>query len=231
MRLILSCEHASPVIPEPYVELLAGARHLLDSHLSYDLGAAEVCRALAELAEAAYCGGCSRLLIDLNRSLHHRGLFSEFSRCLSRAARDEIVARYYTPFRNAVLVAVERALVQHGGMAHIAVHSFTPILNGVVRSNDFGLLYDPRRQGERELARRLAAAMRTTDPQLAIKMNYPYRGVADGHTTALRRRFSDRGYLGLEVEINQNLVVDDRGRSAVTVLLADALRQSGIGRG
>jgi predicted N-formylglutamate amidohydrolase len=231
MRLLLSCEHASPLIPEPYGELLAGARHLLDSHLGFDIGAATVCRGLEGLAEAAFYGGCSRLLIDLNRSLHHRGLFSEFSRHLSRAAKDEIVARYYTPFRNAVLVAVERALGQHRGLAHIAVHSFTPILNGVVRSNDFGLLYDPRRQGEKELARRLMAAMRTTDPELSIRMNSPYRGVADGHTTALRRRFGDGGYLGLEVEINQNLVVDDRGRSAVAALLTEALRQCGIGRG
>jgi predicted N-formylglutamate amidohydrolase len=73
--------------------------------------------------------------------------------------------------------------------------------------------------------------MRNIDPGLAIMMNYPYRGVADGHTTALRRRFGDRGYLGLELEINQNLVMDDRGRSAVVVLLAAGLRRCGIGRG
>ena len=33
-------------------------------------------------------------------------------------------------------------------------------------------------------------------------MNYPYRGVSDGHTAALRRRFRKR-YLGLEIEVNQ----------------------------
>jgi len=230
MRLLLSCEHASPLIPEPYGDLLAGARHLLDTHLSYDIGAAEVCRGLEGLAEAAYYGGCSRLLIDLNRSLHHRGLFSEFSRHLARAAREEIVGRYHTPFRNAVLTTVERVIARYGEVLHLSVHSFTLILNGVVRSNNIGLLYDPRRPGEGELARRLAAAMRNIDPGLAIRMNYPYRGVADGHTTALRRRFGDRGYLGLELEINQNLVVDERGRSAVVALLADALRRSGIGR-
>ena len=231
MRLILSCEHASPVIPEPYVELLAGARHLIDSHLSYDIGAVEVCRALAELTEAAFYGDCSRLLIDLNRSRHHRRLFSDFSRHLPPADKEEIVTRHYTPFRNAVLVAVERSLAQSGGVAHVSVHSFSPVLDGVVRSNDFGLLYDPRRDGEKELARRLAAAMRAIDPTLLIRMNYPYRGTADGHVTALRRRCGDRGYLGLELEINQNLLKDARGRSAVIALLVATLGRIGIGRG
>jgi len=231
VRLVLSCEHASPLIPEPYGELLAGARHLLDSHRSHDIGAAEVCRGLEGLAENSFYGGCSRLLIDLNRSLRHRGLFSEFSKHLPRAAKDEIVGRCYTPFRNAVLVAVERIIARYGEVLHLSVHSFTPILNGVIRFSDIGILYDPRRESERRLARRLAAAMRAIDPGLAIRMNYPYRGVADGHTTALRRRFGEKGYLGLELEINQNLVVDDRGRSTVAALLAEGLSQSGIGRG
>ena len=231
MRLLLSCEHASPLIPEPYVQLLAGARHLLHSHRGYDIGAAAVCRGLEGLAEAALYGGCSRLLIDLNRSLHHRGVFSDFSQHLPRAAREEVVARYYTPFRNAVLAAVEEIIARHGGVLHLSVHSFTPVLNGVVRFTDLGILYDPRREGEKELARRLASALRASDPSLALRMNYPYRGVADGHTTALRRRCGDRGYLGLELEINQKLVMDDRGRSAVVALLAEGLRRCGIGRG
>ena len=80
------------------------------------------------------------------------------------------------------------------------------------------------------MARRLAAAMRTINPRLSLRMNYPYRGVNDGHVTALRRRFGADGYLGLELEINQNLLVDDRGRSASVATLVAALRQSGIGR-
>jgi predicted N-formylglutamate amidohydrolase len=231
VRLLLSCEHAFPIIPKPYVQLLAGARHLLHSHRGYDIGAAEVCRGLEGMAEASFYGGCSRLLIDLNRSLHHRGVFSDYSQHLPRAAREEIVARYYTPFRSAVLVAVEEIIARDGGVLHLSVHSFTPVLLGVVRSNDIGILYDPRRPGEKELARRLATALQTIDPSLALRMNYPYRGVADGHTTALRRRCGERGYLGLELEINQNLVMDDRGRSAVVVLLAAGLRRCGIGRG
>nr|WP_240191768.1 N-formylglutamate amidohydrolase [Desulfoprunum benzoelyticum] len=229
--MLLSCEHAFPALPEPYVQLLTGARHLLHSHRSYDIGAAPVCRGLEGLAEAAFYGECSRLLIDLNRSLHHRGVFSDFSKHLPRAARAEVVARYYTPFRNAVLAAVEEIIARDGEVLHLSVHSFTPVLLGVVRSNDIGLLYDPRREGEGDLARRWAAAMRSLDPHLSLRMNHPYRGVADGHPTALRRRCGDRGYLGLELEINQNLVVDDRGRSAVVALLADGLRRCGIGRG
>lgn len=231
MRLVLSCEHASPLIPEPYVELLAGARHLLDSHRSHDIGAAEVCRGLEELAEEAFYGRCSRLLIDLNRSFRHRELFSDFSKHLPRTAKKEIVGRCYTPFREAVLVAVERIIARYGEVLHLSVHSFTPILNGVVRSSDIGILYDPRRQNEKKMARQWAEAMGAIAPGLVIRMNYPYRGVADGHTTALRRRFGDRGYLGLELEVNQNQLVDARIRSTVAALLVEGLSRSGIGRG
>jgi hypothetical protein len=43
-------------------------------------------------------------------------------------------------------------------------------------------------------------------PGLRVRRNYPYRGVADGFTTALRRRFPADLYLGIELEVNQRLL-------------------------
>lgn len=223
MRVFLTCEHATAVIPAPYEKLLAGVRHLLQTHRAYDIGAREVCQALEELADGAVYGECSRLLVDLNRSLHHPRLFSDFSRDLNPAGKARVLARWYAPFRETALAAIGQTIARHGAVLHLSIHSFTPVLQGTVRNNDLGILYDPRREREKAWARRLAEAMRATDRHLSVRMNHPYRGVADGHTTALRRRFAADDYLGIEIEINQRLLGDDRGRTAMGEFLLQAL--------
>ena len=215
MKLILSCEHATAAIPEDYAGLFAGVPDLLQSHRGYDIGALEICRHLEGLAEAVFYGGCSRLLIDLNRSLRHRGLFSEFSRPLARQEKVGIIGHWYAPFRDAALLAAEKALVSGDPLLHLSVHSFTPVLNGIVRPNDVGILYDPQRSREKALARRLTEELHRQWPQLKIRMNHPYRGTSDGHVTELRRRFEGDSYLGIELEINQRLLGDACGREQI----------------
>jgi predicted N-formylglutamate amidohydrolase len=111
------------------------------------------------------------------------------------------------------------------------VHSFTPELNGKVRTADVGLLYDPTRDAERELCRRWQKALLT---QIAatrgdrtniwsdyrIRRNYPYRGSSDGLTTTLRRVFPALAYIGIELEVNQALLSDRRAEKRVGDLLA-----------
>jgi predicted N-formylglutamate amidohydrolase len=91
-------------------------------------------------------------------------------------------------------------------VVHVAVHSFTPKLDGKVRNADLTLLYDSRRTQEAALCRRWGAILRRLNPGLRLRYNYPYRGAADGLTTWLRRRHSQQSYLGVELEINQALV-------------------------
>jgi predicted N-formylglutamate amidohydrolase len=229
MKMILTCEHAVGTVPEEYTELFAGAPHVLETHRGHDIGARSVCRCLEDLAEAAFYGGCSRLLIDLNRSLHHPRLFSAFSNDLSRDEKERIVADWYRPFRQAVRQSIKENQGRYGEVLHLSVHSFTPVLGDAVRTNDIGILYNPGRRREKELARRLAAALLLLNPQLKIRMNSPYRGVADGHTTALRRSFAETTYLGIELEINQRLLEDERGRATVGRLLFLALPEAAVG--
>ena len=37
----------------------------------------------------------------------------------------------------------------------------------------------------------------------AVRFNYPYKGTADGHTTALRAQFPPSLYAGMELEVSQ----------------------------
>ena len=92
-------------------------------------------------------------------------------------------------------------------MIHLSSHSFTPELNGRVRVADVGLLYDPARQGEAALCARWKASLAAIAPQFRVRRNYPYAGKGDGLTRDLRLRFSRRAYVGIELEVNQQIVL------------------------
>ena len=46
-------------------------------------------------------------------------------------------------------------------------------------------------------------------------MNYPYTGTSDGHTTALRGKFPQTRYAGLEFEFNQAWIKRNEKRGSL----------------
>jgi predicted N-formylglutamate amidohydrolase len=168
-------------------------------------------------------GTVSRLLIELNKSQGHPRLFSDFSSGLSGSDKALLLNEYYLPHRAAVRAAIAGQARGGRRSLHIAVHSFTPRLAGEARSADVGLLYDPNRTAEKDLCLRWKAALKEVRPELRVRRNYPYLGVEDGLTTALRCDFQERQYLGIELEVNQALLT---GRGATRKLVADALLAS-----
>ncbi len=218
LRWLLTCEHASRDVPAEYSHLFADAGEVLASHRGWDPGAAEVFGALREnRADLALAGRATRLLVDLNRSLHHPRLFSEFTRRLPGPERQRLVADWWQPFRDAAEDAVAGWLGASARVIHLSVHSFTPVLDGRSRAADFGLLYDPAREAERRLAAAWGGQLRARGWK--VRMNYPYRGVSDGHVTALRRRHR-LSYAGLELELNQGLFSGAGGERVLADLRA-----------
>lgn len=206
LRRLFTCEHGGREIPPEFAAAFADAGAELASHRGWDPGALEAFDALAAAhADAAFCATTSRLLVDLNRSLHHPRVFSARSRGLSPAQRADIAARWWQPWRESVVATIEHWLAAGAEVRHVSVHSFTPVLGVEVRNADIGLLYDPRRQAEVAFCRDWLHALRQRGWR--VRRNYPYRGIADGHTTALRRRFP-AGYSGVELELNQALFPD-----------------------
>jgi len=242
MHLLLSCEHATNAVPERYRHLFDGARATaaLRGHRGCDLGALELAESLqAALGATLFAAEASRLLIDLNRSLHHRELFSEFSRVLNASERAQVIATIYSPYRMTVERHIERQLQRGATVVHISVHSFAPRLRGHTRNADIGLLYDSKRPPELQMSLALARALLHAEKpkgrffrtrHLRVRRNYPYRGAADGLTTALRRRSPDGRYLGIEIEVNQRLLsararavrIADRLAAALQRVLDDA---------
>jgi len=205
--VLVTCEHAGNRVPKEYRALFAGRKSLLATHRAYDPGALTLARALARAFDAPLVASTvTRLLVELNRSPGHPQIYSELTRALPPSEKARIVARYYDPYRREVEQRVARARAARRRVIHISAHSFVPVLNGSVRSADIGLLYDPARAAERALCARWSRSLGARASRLRVRRNYPYRGYADGLTTHLRRRYR-RGYVGIEIEVNQKHVL------------------------
>ncbi|MDH3202112.1 MAG: N-formylglutamate amidohydrolase [Myxococcales bacterium] len=213
--LLLTCEHGGARVPPEYRYLFASsaARAALQSHRARDLGALGLAQSLQRALRAPlHASTVTRLLVDLNRSIGHPQLFSKFSKSLDRAERATLLDRHYFPHRDGVESWIEGRVRRGRQVLHIGVHSFVPRVEGRKRKADVGLLYDPARAGERAFCAQWKEALEAVDPKLRVRRNYPYLGKSDGLVTHLRRAFGPRGYVGIELEVNQALLGEPHGR-------------------
>lgn len=207
--MILTCEHGGNEIPPDYFPLFEKAGQVLRSHRGYDPGALDLFKSLQDLASFQKYHTVSRLLVELNRSLHHPQLFSAFTKNLPSEEKKKILQEYYFPYRRAVEDHIQKCLFRRENVLHLSIHSFTPQLNGEVRNADIGLLYDPGRKAEKEISIKLRSLLLQEDSAFKIRFNYPYRGKADGFTTSLRKKFPSN-YAGIEIEVNQKYVENNQ---------------------
>lgn len=200
--VLLTCEHADRAIPQAFSSLFKNVNCAL--HRWYDPGARSFSLALsARYGWPCICGKWSRLLVDLNRSETHPALFSSYTKSLEPKQRESILQKVYRPFREQVEHLIVEAIKKKSCVVHLSCHSFTSRFNGKTRPMDVGVLYDPSRRNERELAHCLCQALK--ERGFSVRKNAPYKGVSDGHTTALRKKFSEHVYLGIEIEVNQRI--------------------------
>jgi len=229
--LVLTCEHAGHRVPRRYAWLFAGAEAVLASHQGWDPGALRLARLLAErLKQPPLVTHWSRLLVESNRSPTNPKIWSRFTRGLPRHERVYILEHYWRPHRQEVEAAIDAAIGRGERVVHVAVHSFTPVIDGVVRNADVGILFDSRRTREAAFARRWGALLRQRDPGLRVRYNYPYRGCTDGLATSLRGQHPEARYLGFELEVNQVLATAPGWRhvgEALAASLGEALGARG----
>jgi predicted N-formylglutamate amidohydrolase len=223
---LVTCEHGGNRIPAPLRPLFRDHRALLATHRGFDPGALVMAKALAAaFAAPLVTATISRLVVDLNRSIGHPRLFSEATREASAAVRASIIAQHYLPYRTEVERCVAQAVARGRRVIHVSSHSFTPVLDGEVRNADIGLLYDPARRIEAETCARWKTALAARVPTLRVRRNYPYAGKGDGLTAWLRRRFPPTAYVGIELEVNQRIVLAaGRPWSALRGALVASLR-------
>jgi len=153
-QLVITCEHGGREVPHAFAALFSGREALLGSHRGWDAGALDLARQMANAFRVPlHAATTTRLLVDLNRSIGHRQLFSEITRALPHAHRHDIVDRHYRPHRQAIEAEIARLVASGRRVIHVASHSFTPVLDNVERRADVAWLYDPRRPGEVAFAR------------------------------------------------------------------------------
>ena len=179
--LVITCDHASNRVPAGLGGSLGLAAAEMARHIAHDVGAAGVSRHLAALLEApAILSTFSRLVIDPNRGEDDPTLIMQIydgtvipgNRGLSAAQRAWRLEHCYRPYHQ----ALAGLLAQRRRPVLIAVHSFTPQLNGhPPRPWHVGILHGR----DSRLAQPLLARLRA-EPDLCVGENEPYGGHLEG---------------------------------------------------
>lgn len=148
--ILLVCDHASFRFPKSLGDMGLDpfARRC---HLAIDIGAGALTESLAEsLAVTAVMQNYSRLIVDCNRQLMDPGAFLEYgdgilvpgNRNLHQADKELRADALYWPYHRAIDEQIERLRKAGPPPAFIAIHSFTPVLNGESRAWQIGVLWD-----------------------------------------------------------------------------------------
>jgi predicted N-formylglutamate amidohydrolase len=214
-RYILVCDHASNAIPAEYGNLGLDPINL-KRHIAYDIGAAELTRALAkELAAPAVLSRFSRLLIDPNRGDDDPTLVMKLSDGAivpGNAKVDDAevarrIARFSGPYHAAIDAMTDRAIAAGVTPILFSIHSFTPIFHDGPRPWDCSVLWEE----DGRFALPLLAAL-GAEPDIVTGENEPYAGALKGDS--MTRHGFDRGLPHAIVEIRQDLLDDAAGVSA-----------------
>ena len=149
-RVVLTCDHASSVIPTSLKNL--GLDSLaLGRHIACDFGAGDITRWLSRYLDApTILCGYSRLVVDCNRALDDPtsiravsdGEFIAGNQNLSSADHQERADQVFWPYHNAVSATVDRFKAQGVTPAFISIHSFTPFFDNEHRPWEVGILWD-----------------------------------------------------------------------------------------
>ena len=218
--LLLVCEHAGRAIPGALGTLGVDTGDR-DSHIGWDIGAAAVTRLMAEkLGAPAVLQPYSRLVIDCNRPPEAPDSVPEVSHGIPvpsnrdgalRAAR---IAEIFDPFND----AVTRFAARPGRRVLISVHSFTPVLAGVARPWEIGLLY----RADAATSGRMAALLSARRPSLVIGMNQPY-DIDDLSDWFVPRHGERTGLPHSLLEIRNDEIAAPEGQRAWAALLSDVM--------
>lgn len=226
LPVLVVCDHASNSIPAELNEL--GVPKIeLESHIAWDIGAGDVARVLgAKLGVPVVLASNSRLVVDCNRRLDDPTAFPEESdgipiagnKNLGQEQRESRANAFYWPYHHAIrdeLVELEK-LAQ--APAIIAIHSFTPAMNGVQRPWHIGALWDKDARIAKPFMELLGSY-----PDVVVGDNEPYSGRHPADFT-LDHHGEAEGLPHLGIEIRQDLIADKAGVQHWSAILANALQ-------
>jgi predicted N-formylglutamate amidohydrolase len=222
--ILLVCDHASYRFPNMLGDMGLDpfARRC---HLAVDIGSGALTEQLAHrLDVTAVLAQYSRLVVDCNRELMDPGAFLEFgdgviipgNRNLSSEARKRRADALYWPYHRAIDEQVRRLQRITPEPAFIAVHSFTPVMNGETRRWQMGVLWDTDARLRDIFLEGFEAA------GYCVGDNEPYSGKApQDYTIDHHAESNNLPHVG--IEIRQDLIDDDVGVENIAAVMHEII--------
>lgn len=227
--VVIVVDHASNRIPDAW-GTLGLDEEARASHIAWDPGALPVAREMSRLLDAPLIhAGVSRAVLDLNRPVRSATLIREVSEAtaipgnanLDEADRQRRIAEIYEPYHAAVSGLIDRVVRRSGGgLAVVAVHTFTPVYNGVARPLHVGILFDR----DERLARGVLDQLRL-EPGLVAQANEPYSPADEVYFT-LDRHAVARGLKNVMIEIRNDEVRTQEAQRRWAERLAGAIART-----
>ena len=224
-RWLVTCDHATNRVPD-FVnggDLGLSAADM-GRHIAYDVGAAGVSIALAELLEApAILSDFSRLVIDPNRGEDdptllmrlYDGTIIPANRHADTAERTRRLEALYRPYHTAYADLAAR----RDDTVVVAIHSFTARLNGhSPRPWHIGILHSD----DAQLAAPLIARLRQ-EHDLCVGENEPYGGHLPGDS--IDRHALQKGRPNVLIELRNDLIRTDQQQYDWATRLAPILEE------
>jgi predicted N-formylglutamate amidohydrolase len=224
-QVILVADHASRAFPKALGQL-GVADWVLERHVAWDIGSAEVTLRLSERLDAqAVLAGYSRLLVDCNRKLDDPTAFIEVSDGiaipgnlnLSDGDKALRVQSFFHPYHTAINTRIEAFRSRGVTPALISIHSCTPVFDRIVRPWHLGVLWDK----DERIARPLLGALDDI-PGVCVGDNEPYSG-RHPHDYTIDHHAEPLGLPHIGIEVRQDLVETAAGAMEWADLLYDAL--------
>lgn len=223
---LLIGDHAGNRIPQG-LGALGLSTEDLNRHIALDIGVERLGIVMADRLGAAFVRQVySRLVIDCNRmpgSADSIAAISDgcaipanqgLSRAHEQARREAIFDPYHASIRDRLAAMRARAIMP----ILVSLHSFTPVMNGLRRAWDIGVLHDGAND---RFAREVLAAI-DSDGMITVGDNEPYRMDATDYTVPHHAFAADLPYV--ELEVRQDWLAD-RADTVAGILVA-ALRRA-----
>ncbi|MCP3999707.1 MAG: N-formylglutamate amidohydrolase [Gammaproteobacteria bacterium] len=224
--VLLGCDHASSHIPQE-LHNLGVTEEQLTEHIAWDIGAGAVAAELGQLLNVpVVLGAHSRLVVDCNRNLDDPTAFPVESdgvnvpgnQSIATEEREARANAFYWPYHHAVRDALRNLEQLVAAPALLAIHSFTPQMNGSLRPWHLGALWD---KDDRMALPFIRHFRETTN--VVVGDNEPYSGRHPADFT-LDHHAEAEGLPHLGIEIRQDLIDSDTGAKYWAAILANALK-------
>ncbi|MDB5715310.1 MAG: N-formylglutamate amidohydrolase [Sphingomonadales bacterium] len=218
---LLVCDHAGNRVPERLGTLgLDDAQ--LARHIAWDLRASELSALLSDALDAPLIRQTySRLVVDCNRGPDAPDAIAKVSdgtvvpgnHDLSASDRAARFVEIHEPYQAAIASAIS------GDTTMVAIHSFTPEMNGISRPWEIGILHH---RGRTDFALNVLKEL-TERVDGPVGDNEPY--AMDGIDYTVPRHAYPANLPYVEIEVRQDVLSTPEGRLRISTLLTTVLQK------